>query len=73
MTVPLVPRIVAMATFIENSDATVLATALPVMAPDMGADAIDMKPTLSIFAFISLPHDAASTPAAARPARAIQG
>ena len=39
----LIPLIVASALFMENMDQTVIATALPAIAADLGTDAIDLK------------------------------
>ena len=43
MAVPIVPLVVATALFMENTDATILATALPTIARDLGLDPISLK------------------------------
>ena len=43
MRVPIVPLVVATALFMENTDSTILATALPVIAQDLGLDPISLK------------------------------
>jgi len=43
MQVPIVPLVVATALFMENTDSTILATALPVIATDLGLDPISLK------------------------------
>ena len=43
MQVPIVPLVVATALFMENADSTILATALPVIATDLGLDPISLK------------------------------
>jgi EmrB/QacA subfamily drug resistance transporter len=45
----LIPLIVATALFMENMDATVLATSLPVIAKDLGADPINLKLALTTY------------------------
>lgn len=49
MIIPAVPLIVATALFMENLDATVLSTALPSMAHDLGADPVHMKLALTSY------------------------
>ncbi len=44
-----VPLIVATALFMENLDSTILATALPTMARDLGADPVHMKLALTSY------------------------
>ena len=41
--VPVVPLVVATALFMENTDSTILATALPTIARDLGLDPISLK------------------------------
>jgi EmrB/QacA subfamily drug resistance transporter len=43
MPVPVVPLVVATALFMENTDSTILATALPTIARDLGLDPISLK------------------------------
>ncbi len=43
MTIRVVPLVVASALFIEGMDSTILATALPTIARDLGVDAISLK------------------------------
>lgn len=43
MSVPIIPLVVATALFMENTDATILATALPTIARDLGLDPISLK------------------------------
>lgn len=43
MKVPIVPLVVATALFMENMDSTILATALPTIARDIGVDPIALK------------------------------
>lgn len=43
MRVPIVPLVVATALFMENTDSTILSTALPVIARDLGLDPISLK------------------------------
>ncbi len=43
MKVPIIPLVVATALFMENTDATILATALPTIARDLGLDSISLK------------------------------
>ncbi|HET6925773.1 MAG TPA: MFS transporter, partial [Hyphomicrobiaceae bacterium] len=43
MVVPIVPLVVATALFMENTDSTILATALPTIARDLGLDPISLK------------------------------
>ena len=43
MNVPIVPLVVATALFMENTDSTILATALPTIARDLGLDPISLK------------------------------
>ena len=43
MQVPIVPLVIATALFMENTDSTILATALPVIAHDLGLDPISLK------------------------------
>ncbi|HSR80915.1 MAG TPA: MDR family MFS transporter [Hyphomicrobiaceae bacterium] len=43
MVVPIVPLVVATALFMENMDSTILATALPTIARDLGLDPISLK------------------------------
>jgi EmrB/QacA subfamily drug resistance transporter len=45
----LIPLIVATALFMENMDATVLATSLPAIARDIGADPINLKLALTTY------------------------
>ena len=45
----LVPIIVATALFMENLDATVLATSLPAIAKDLGANPIHLKLALTTY------------------------
>ncbi|HEX2134803.1 MAG TPA: DHA2 family efflux MFS transporter permease subunit [Microvirga sp.] len=45
----LVPLIVATALFMENTDSTVIATSLPVIAEDLGADPIALKLALTSY------------------------
>ncbi len=45
----LVPMIVATALFMENTDSTVIATALPVIARDIGEDPIALKLALTSY------------------------
>ena len=40
---PIIPLVVATALFMENTDATILATALPTIARDLGLDPISLK------------------------------
>lgn len=49
MTIPIVPLVVATALFMENLDSTILATALPVMARDLGTDPVHMKLALTSY------------------------
>jgi Mg/Co/Ni transporter MgtE len=42
MQVPIVPLVVATALFMENTDSTILSTALPVIAHDLGLDPISL-------------------------------
>jgi EmrB/QacA subfamily drug resistance transporter len=41
--VPIIPLVVATALFMENTDSTILATALPTIAADLGLDPISLK------------------------------
>jgi EmrB/QacA subfamily drug resistance transporter len=43
MNVPIVPLVVATALFMENTDSTILATALPTIARDLGLDPLSLK------------------------------
>jgi EmrB/QacA subfamily drug resistance transporter len=43
MNIPIVPLVVATALFMENTDSTILATALPTIARDLGLDPISLK------------------------------
>jgi EmrB/QacA subfamily drug resistance transporter len=43
MKVPIIPLVVATALFMENTDATILSTALPTIARDLGIDPISLK------------------------------
>src|SRR5688572_1864645 len=43
MQFPIVPLVVATALFMENTDSTILATALPTIARDLGIDPISLK------------------------------
>lgn len=43
MPIPIVPLVVATALFMENTDSTILATALPTIANDLGLDPISLK------------------------------
>jgi MFS family permease len=43
MVLPIVPLVVATALFMENTDSTILATALPTIARDLGLDPISLK------------------------------
>jgi EmrB/QacA subfamily drug resistance transporter len=43
MAIPIVPLVVATALFMENTDSTILATALPTIAKDLGLDPISLK------------------------------
>jgi len=43
MAIPIVPLVVATALFMENTDSTILATALPTIARDLGLDPISLK------------------------------
>jgi EmrB/QacA subfamily drug resistance transporter len=43
MAIPIVPMVVATALFMENTDSTILATALPTIAADLGIDPISLK------------------------------
>ena len=43
MKVPIIPLVVATALFMENTDSTILATALPTIARDLGLDPISLK------------------------------
>jgi len=43
MRVPIVPLVIATALFMENTDSTILSTALPVIARDLGLDPISLK------------------------------
>src|SRR4029078_4134864 len=43
MNIPIVPLVVATALFMENTDNTILATALPTIARDLGLDPISLK------------------------------
>ncbi len=43
MRVPIVPLVIATALFMENTDSTILSTALPVIAHDLGLDPISLK------------------------------
>ena len=43
MALPIVPLVVATALFMENTDSTILATALPTIARDLGLDPISLK------------------------------
>jgi EmrB/QacA subfamily drug resistance transporter len=43
MAAPIIPLVVATALFMENTDATILATALPTIARDLGLDPISLK------------------------------
>ena len=43
MSAPVVPLVVATALFMENTDSTILATALPTIARDLGLDPISLK------------------------------
>src|SRR5918998_4572281 len=45
----LIPLIVATALFMENTDSTVIATSLPVIAQDLGADPIALKLALTSY------------------------
>jgi EmrB/QacA subfamily drug resistance transporter len=49
----LIPYIVATALFMENTDSTVIATALPVIAQDLGTDPVALKLALTSY-FVSL-------------------
>src|SRR5262247_3704207 len=50
MVVPIVPLVVATALFMENTDSTILATALPTIARDLGLDPISLK--LAVTAYL---------------------
>ncbi len=43
MAVPIIPLVVATALFMENTDSTILSTALPTIARDLGIDPISLK------------------------------
>jgi EmrB/QacA subfamily drug resistance transporter len=43
MKVPIIPLVVATALFMENTDSTILSTALPTIARDLGLDPISLK------------------------------
>lgn len=43
MAIPIIPLVVATALFMENTDSTILATALPTIAADLGLDPISLK------------------------------
>ncbi|TMJ74213.1 MAG: MFS transporter [Alphaproteobacteria bacterium] len=43
MNIPIVPLVVATALFMENTDSTILATALPTIARDLGLDPLSLK------------------------------
>jgi EmrB/QacA subfamily drug resistance transporter len=43
MAIPIIPLVVATAIFMENTDSTILATALPTIAGDLGLDPISLK------------------------------
>jgi hypothetical protein len=43
MASPVIPFVVATALFMENTDSTILATALPTIARDLGLDPIALK------------------------------
>ena len=43
MVIPIVPLVVATALFMENTDSTILATALPTIARDLGLDPLSLK------------------------------
>ena len=43
MAPPIVPLVVATALFMENTDATILSTALPTIARDLGLDPLSLK------------------------------
>jgi EmrB/QacA subfamily drug resistance transporter len=43
MSAPIIPLVVATALFMENTDSTILATALPTIARDLGLDPISLK------------------------------
>src|ERR687890_2537940 len=45
----LVPLIIATALFMENTDSTVIATSLPMIAGDLGADPIALKLALTSY------------------------
>ena len=45
----LIPLIVATALFMENTDSTVIATSLPMIAPDLGEDPIALKLALTSY------------------------
>jgi len=50
MALPIVPLVVATALFMENTDSTILATALPTIAADLGLDPISLK--LAVTAYL---------------------
>jgi len=50
MPFPIVPLVVATALFMENTDSTILATALPTIARDLGLDPISLK--LAVTAYL---------------------
>jgi EmrB/QacA subfamily drug resistance transporter len=50
MAIPVVPLVVATALFMENTDNTILATALPTIARDLGLDPISLK--LAVTAYL---------------------
>src|SRR5215467_11149236 len=50
MVVPIVPLVVATALFMENTDSTILATALPTIAADLRLDPISLK--LAVTAYL---------------------
>ena len=50
MNIPIVPLVVATALFMENTDSTILATALPTIARDLGLDPISLK--LAVTAYL---------------------
>lgn len=49
MTIPLLPMVVAVALFMENLDATILATALPTLAKDLETDPVHLKLALTSY------------------------
>ena len=48
MAPPIVPLVVATALFMENTDATILSTALPTIARDLGLDPISLKLAVTV-------------------------